>query len=65
MKVCNHLFRKTLLNPSALLVTSHYELCRKDSLCELACMFCINREGEIGGCVWGHLQAAVHMVATI
>ena len=31
-------------------------LCRKDSLCTLACRFCVSRSGG------GHSQGAVHMV---
>ena len=45
------------------MVASHYTLRRKD-LCVLACMFCINIEGERGGGGWGHLKATVHMAAT-
>ena len=42
----------------------HYTvLRRKDSLCVLACWFCISRKGGRGGGGWGHPQGAVHMVA--
>ena len=39
---------------SALLVTSHRALRRKDSLCALAHWFCISRKGGTGGGGWGH-----------
>ena len=45
---------------SALLVTSYYVLCRKDSLCMICVRFCVSRKGETGG---GSPQADMHMVA--
>jgi len=45
------------------LVTLHYALHRKDSLCALARWFCVSRKGGTGGGGCGHLQGAVHIVA--
>ena len=45
------------------MVTSHCTLHRKDSLCELACWFCVSRKGGTGGGEWGHLHGDMHMVA--
>ena len=36
---------------------------RKDSLCALACGFCVSRKGGTGGGRWGHPQGDMHMVA--
>ena len=56
-----------LINPfkpySALLVTSYFALCRKDSLCVVHVRFCMSRKGGTGGVGWGHLKGDIHMVA--
>ena len=46
---------------SALLVTSHFAVCRKDSLYALACKFCISRKGGTEGSGLGHLQVAARL----
>ena len=46
----------------ALLIVSHYAMCRKDRLHTFALGFCISRKDGTGGGEWG-LQGAVHMVA--
>ena len=35
----------------------------KDSLCVLACRFCVSRKGETEGGGWGHPQGAMHIAA--
>ena len=45
------------------MVTSYCALRRKESLCTLACEFCVNRKSGTGGVGWGHPQGAVHMAA--
>ena len=54
---------KPIKSYSALLATSHCTLRRKDSLCVLACWFCVSRKGGTGGGGCGHRLGAVHMVA--
>ena len=54
---------KPIKPSSALLVTSHCALCRKDSLRVLACGFCVSRKGGTGGGGWDHPQGDMHMVA--
>ena len=56
-------FRSSARGPSSLMVwVSHCALSRKDSLCTLACGFCITRKGGTEGGGWGHLQGDMHMV---
>ena len=45
------------------MVTSYCALRRKESLCTLACGFCVSRKSGTGGVGWGHPQGAVHMAA--
>ena len=48
-----------------ILIMSYCILHRKDSLCMLACRFCVCRKGGTGRGGWGHPQSAVHMAAAM